>query len=388
MNLNQTLTILASLTWGLFFLFVAVALYQNVRRQGLGFAVRRLFGTYTRIFIAVAVTLTIISNSLVFIEPQESGVVISLLMPRGFSDEPIESGLHFVVPFAERVVRYPISWQSYTMAARPMEGQVVGDDAITARTKDGQEVRLDCSVIFRIDVNQVVRLHINWQNRYTEEFVRPIIRGQVRSQVARYNVDEVNSTARTNLELDLAESLRQQFEDEGLLLGEFVLRNIEFSPEFALAVEQKQVALQQVQQREFEAQQIQILAGGRAEEIEIIANAQATAIVRKGQAEADARLLQAQSQSESLTLINQALGLNRDLLLYQYIDKIAPGIRVMLLPNDNPFLLQVPQSELLDGTPAEPATAVGTPVATPPATSPAGVAATPTAAPPPTTVVP
>ena len=68
---------------------------------------------------------------------------------------------------------YSISNQNYTMSAVSGEGQVQGDDSIRARTKDGQEVILDASVIYQVDPGKVVPLHIVWQNRYEDGIVRP-----------------------------------------------------------------------------------------------------------------------------------------------------------------------------------------------------------------------
>ena len=59
------------------------------------------------------------------------------------------------------------------MSAVSGEGQVQGDDSIRARTKDGQEVILDASVIYQVDPGKVVPLHIVWQNRYEDGIVRP-----------------------------------------------------------------------------------------------------------------------------------------------------------------------------------------------------------------------
>ena len=39
--------------------------------------------------------------------------------------------------------------------------------SIAARTADGQEVLIDSSVIYAVDPNHVIPLHINWQDRYT-----------------------------------------------------------------------------------------------------------------------------------------------------------------------------------------------------------------------------
>ena len=46
------------------------------------------------------------------------------------------------------------------MSIATFEGQIQGDDSITARTFNGQEIFVDASVIYQIDPANVVRLHI------------------------------------------------------------------------------------------------------------------------------------------------------------------------------------------------------------------------------------
>jgi len=36
------------------------------------------------------------------------------------------------------------------------------------------------------------------------------------------------------------------------------------------------------------------------------------------------------------------LNKNENMLLYQYINRLAPNIQVMLVPNENPYLLTLP----------------------------------------------
>jgi regulator of protease activity HflC (stomatin/prohibitin superfamily) len=161
----------------------------------------------------------------------------------------------------------------------------------------------------------------------------------------------------------------------GLLLSDFVLRNITFSPEYAASVEQKQIAEQQAQQAKFvveskkqEAEQARQTAQGAADAVVIASEGQAEAIVIKAQADADARLIQANAEAEALRLIAEALAENPDLLTYNYIEKLAPGIQVMLVPNDNPYLLPLPS---LDGSQvATPQTVIPTPVTPPTETTP------------------
>ena len=102
--------------------------------------------------------------------------------------EALEPGLHWIVPVVEQVVTYSISNQNYTMSVSTGEGQVQGDDSIRARTKDGQEVILDASVIYQLDPAKVVPLHIVWQNRYEDGIVRPEARGAIRNAVSQYGV--------------------------------------------------------------------------------------------------------------------------------------------------------------------------------------------------------
>jgi regulator of protease activity HflC (stomatin/prohibitin superfamily) len=283
--------------------------------------------------------LTTVGAGLVFVNPEERAVVISAVQAQGYRSQALTPGLHWVIPFLENVVRYPISKQTYTMSIAPQEGQVQGDDSITARTADGQEIFVDASVIYKIDPDKVVQVHIEWQDRYADELVRPLARGVIRDAVSQFGVEEVVTSQRSVLQDEIEADLATRFEDNGLTLVAFVLRNITFSPEYAASVEQKQVAEQQaqqavfvVEQRKQEAQQAIETARGAAESVKI-----------KADGDAQARIIQATAEAQALELIAAALQDNPDLLLYQYITKLAPGIQVMLLPNNTPFLLPLPE---------------------------------------------
>jgi hypothetical protein len=58
-----------------------------------------------------------VGAGLVFIEPDELGVVVTAIGGKGIRPEPLNSGLHWVIPFVERVERYSILNQTYTMAS-------------------------------------------------------------------------------------------------------------------------------------------------------------------------------------------------------------------------------------------------------------------------------
>lgn len=326
--------VITKIAWFILVIYVIVIFVRTVREHNLEVAVVRLFSYQVLLPLIAVFALNLLSLALVFIEPQEVGVVISIVSSKGVRERPFSSGLNWIIPLVERVAHYPIYWQTYTMSNKAAEGQRLGDDSIRARTSDGQEVNLDCSLIFRVDAQQVVQVHIDWQERYLEDLVRPVTRGIVRREVAQFKVEEVNSSKRKDLEANLDRLLREQFEDKGFILDQFLLRDISFSPEYAASIEQKQVALEGQTEKEYEARQIELLAQGEAKRIEAIAVAEANAIQIKAEAQANA-----------LTLLNQILKENPHLLTYEYIEKLTPQIKVMLLPNDTPFLFPLPDIE-------------------------------------------
>lgn len=332
MILERVINIVVITGWVVLAAFVARFFIYRLRYEGFSAALRGLFKASTLYVIFIVVMLlSIINTSLVFVLPQEVGVVVSLVSPSGYRPRPLRSGLHWIVPMAEEVHTLPISWQTYTMAGKPNEGALAGDDSITARTSDGQEVTIDSTVIFRINAEDAPRIYIDWQDRYVTDFIRPIIRGLIRTYVSQYKVDEVNSSKRMDLENDLSRELSLIMSDKGFLMDSFLVRNITFSKEYSDSVERKQVALQDSIMKQYEAEQLTNLADGEANRV-----------LKMGKAEA-----------EAIEILGAALANNPDVITLRYVDKIAPGIQVMLLPSNNPLMLPLPQL-----------TSNGTPVAT------------------------
>ena len=344
MNIVDVIRSLAGFAWfgaiGLFVLAVARA-SRNQSAKGIS-------STAVGV-VLIAVVLTTLGAGLVFVEPNERGVVISpysFRAPNGYLDQPITPGLRWIVP-GERVQLYPISRQTYTMSAATQEGQVAGDDSIRARTKDGQEVFIDASVIFQVDMAKVIDLHINWQSRYQNELVRPTTRGVIRDAVSQYGVEEVVSSKRVEMEKLITDNLAEKLADNDLLLVEFVLRDIHFSDEYAAAVETKQIAEQQAQQAAFVVESKK----QEAEQARQIAQGQADAAVIAAKGAAEAQIIQAEAQAQANELIGQSLQANPEILQYQYILKLAPGVQTIFIPSGNQFILPLPDTSTTPATP-------------------------------------
>ena len=329
-SIDYLLSIATKIAWWVFVIYAIFIFFSSLRQRGFRRAVIAMFSYRVMVPLLLVLSISLLSAAIVFVYPQQGAVVVSLFSPGGIRPQPLRAGLHVIFPYLEREVRYPIFWQTYTMSHLPKEGAEVGNDSIRARTSDGQEVRLSCSVIFRLDFEQLVTVHIDWQDRYIPDLVRPLTRGFVRTQVSQFTVREVNSSVRKALESTLDQRLRQSLADKGFILDQFLLRDITFTSEYATAVELKQVALEGEEEKAHEAQQIKNLAEGQAEAIRI----------------------EARAQAEAIEVIAEALKQNGDVLTYRYIDKLSPNIRVMLVPTETPLILPLPK--LGDGDATEP----------------------------------
>jgi regulator of protease activity HflC (stomatin/prohibitin superfamily) len=334
MNIAIVVQGLATFSWLLVIGIVVIAIVRASRARPV-----KGISTMIVVLIIFAIALSSVSAGLVFIQPDERGVVVSAVQEKGYRDLPLEPGLRWVIPFAETVQIYSISRQTYTMSVMASEGDVAGDDSILARTKDGQEVYIDASVIYAIDPKSVVKLHIDWQNRYENEVVRPLARGIIRDMASKYGVEEIVSSKRVELVVNITNELEKKFSENDLIMVDFVLRNIHFSEEYAAAVEQKQIAEQTALQAQFTVEQKK----QEAEQARQVAQGKADSVVIEAKGAAEARLIEAEAEAKALETISSALQGNPELLTYQYITKLAPEIQVMLLPYDSPFLFPLPE---------------------------------------------
>ena len=334
MNITILVSALAAFSWLLVVGFIALTVLRA--RQG-----KKTRGTVTGIVIAIAAALILntVSAGLVFVQPQERGIVISAIAPDGYRKEIMQPGLRWVIPYAESVKTYSISKSTYTMSIAQLEGDIQGDDSIAARTADGQEVYIDASIIYSLDPAEVLNVHITWQDRYLDSLIRPTVRGVIRDAVSQFRVNEVYSTRRDELKSQIEEEMFNALDDNGLILSDFVLRNITFTTEYAASIEQKQIAEQLAQQAEYIVEQrVQ-----EAEQARQVAEGTKDAAIIEAEGRAESQVMEAKAEAEALQLIAEVLDRYPELRNYRYIEKLSPGIQVMLVPNDNPYLLPLPE---------------------------------------------
>ena len=285
--------------------------------------------------VVAGILFSVISQGILIVQPDEVAVVFNTL--NGNLEQPRRSGTSIIVPVIQQVSIYPIRQQQYTMSDTTAEGSIQGQDAVAARTIDGQEVRLDLTILYGVDPAQANLVHQRWQNRYEADFVRPTARGIVRDVVSRYRAEDIYGAKRSELEDAIKAQLKARMDEEGLAMNDVLVRDITFSQQFSASIEQAQIAQQEAQranlivaQKEYEADQLRAQAAGERD-----------AAITRAQGLAQATVLQAQAQAQALRLVSEQLAANPLLLQYQYIQTVGPRVTTAIIPSNSPFLFDL-----------------------------------------------
>jgi regulator of protease activity HflC (stomatin/prohibitin superfamily) len=321
------------------------------------------------------ILLSVLSSGLVLVQPNERAVVFQQLGRGGEAGnlrlEPLDPGLNWIIPFVETAVRYDIARQEVTMAGGageggfPETGGSGGLSGVRARSNDGQEVVVDVTVIYTIDPTKVNSVHINWRSTYQDNFIVPQTRSLMRDAVANYGAEEIYAGGRVALQSNTVDALGPKLEEEGFVLVDLLVRDVTFSPEFADAVERKQIAEQEAQRAVFLVQQQEQEAARARVEAQGLADAEAI------RAEGEARAIEtrATAEAEALRLVNQQISQNPNLIQFRYIQELGDNVDLIIIPSNSPFLFDT--QSLLAGTGTAPAPAAA------PAEAPAEVPAEP-----------
>jgi regulator of protease activity HflC (stomatin/prohibitin superfamily) len=236
--------------------------------------------------VIVGILFSIISQGVIIVQPQEVAVVFDTV--RGELLEPRGPGINIVIPVIQEATYYSIAQREYTMSGVSGEGSVAGDDAVVARTSDGQEVRIDATIIYAIEPANANLIHQRWENRFQNELVRPTVRGIIRDEVSRYGVEEVYSTQREALSIGIKDAIVTRFAEEGLVVTDFLIRDIQFSADYAQSVERKQIAEQDRLRAEQEAERLRVQAQGERDAAVFQAEGDRLSAIERANGEADA----------------------------------------------------------------------------------------------------
>lgn len=213
-------------------------------------------------FLALA-ALAIASSSFVIINPGQAGVLSVLGKAQ---DGALLEGVHFKPPLVSMVDIYDVTVQKFEVPAQ-------------SSTKDLQDLTASFAINFRLDPKEVVTVRRTQGTlaNIVSKIIAPQTQESFKIAAARRTVEEA-ITKRRELKEDFDTALSTRLDKYGIIVLDTSVVDLQFSTEFAKAVEDKQIAEQRArravyiaQEAEQEAQAEINRAKGRAEAQRLLA---------------------------------------------------------------------------------------------------------------------
>lgn len=218
---------------------------------------------------ALIVVLIVVFQCFTIVEAGHTGVVVTM---GSVNEGVLQEGLHVKAPFVQEVVKIDNRIQKLEVNTE-------------AFSKDLQSVKTVLAINYRVDTSKSYSIYKNIGADYENVLVVPAVNEVLKAITATYTAEQ-SVTNRALISDGLVKGLNEKLNGIGLYVTDVNIIDFDFSDAFITAIEEKQVAQQQLLKAETEKQ----TAITNAQ-----ASAEATKIKAQGEAEANKKI------SDSLT---------------------------------------------------------------------------------------
>jgi len=246
------------------------------------------------LWVGVAIVIFGLLSLTLFIVPAGS---VGVVTRWGAVNRVAYPGLGVKIPIAEGVVR--------------MDVRTLKDEAdATAASKDLQVVTSKIAINYHLDGQYAVDVYQNIGPNYADVVIAPAIQNIFKATTAQFTAEQL-ITQREAVRVQAEQALTSQLGVYHVVVENFNIVNFDFSPEFNAAIEQKQVAQQQVE----------------------------TAKQRLAQAQVDAQsaVAQAQGQADAQKALKDTGALSPEYLQYLFLNKWN-GVLPSVMGGAQPFI--------------------------------------------------
>ncbi|MEA3449487.1 MAG: prohibitin family protein, partial [Patescibacteria group bacterium] len=218
-------------------------------------------------------------------------------------DAELKSGFHLVIPLA-KVTRMSIRTEEYTMSIVQGEGQRYGSDVITALTKEGLNVDLDMTVLYRLEEEKASDVYRELGLNFDEKIIRPTIRTAIRDVIAQFEAKDIYSDKREEAANKIKDQLTNDLSERGIIIESVLLRNVVLPPNLANAIQEKLQAEQEAEKYDF--------------------------VLDKEKKEKERKIIEAEGRRDSQKIINESLSTNY--LYFLYINELKDREGTVYVP--------------------------------------------------------
>ncbi len=287
----------------------------------------KFFKKFGWIAVAAIVVLIIAFNSTYQINEQEQAVLVTLGKPQSVTD----SGLHFKIPFIQKVIKVDTTIHGFTMGySTDANGYVLDTDESLMITSDYNFVNVDFFVEYK--VTDPVKAVYNSEN--PELILKNIAQGCIRSVVASYDVDSVLTTGKSEIQSNIKQLIVGKLEEQdiGIMLVNITIQDSEPPTE---AVMEAFKAVETAKQGKETA--LNNANKYRNEEIPD-AQAKADGIIKNAEAQKEQRINEATAQVARFNAMYEEYVKNPKVtklrMFYEAMEDVLPELKVIIVGTD------------------------------------------------------
>jgi len=264
--------------------------------------------------VVFVVVLLLILNSFVIVQAGNIRVLTQFGRTIGKTYEP---GLHVKIPFIQNTVNYSTRQVTYEASDLPETSQAnYPDYTVDTTSSDGQQVELNLTIRFSIDGKQAewILNNIGTMDDLVEKVVKTEARSLSRNIPKKYTAAQLYSFGVFGVQEEIGGALEPIFEENGVILDEFLLRKINFTEEYFNVLEEKQIA---------------------EERIVVEQNILEQEKIKKEQS-----IIQAEAEARQIEIKGEALREYPQIIQLEFIQKLSPNISWGILPESGviPFI--------------------------------------------------
>jgi regulator of protease activity HflC (stomatin/prohibitin superfamily) len=270
--------------------------------------------------IVVVLVLMFQPFGLVSIKETDVGVLTKKLAGK-VDPEPLSLGWHLYNRWTESVETYKVSARSYPSNVKESENS--DNYTLELKTADGQNVKVDMTIIYSLRAKEVPLLHQRVGIHFEDEILLPQLRSESRLAFGGYAAEDIyQGKVREEIQkgtlIKLVSNLiKTNSSGESMYpainVTDVLIRHLQFSPEFEKAIEQKKLAAQQVEINKNlalaqEQKALQVEAEARGNKLKAIQQAEGEGQSAEARAKGEAAATRARADATKYELLAQAEG--------------------------------------------------------------------------------
>lgn len=210
--------------------------------------------------VVVILAVFVVANAFTVVDAGHTGVVVTM---GKVNEGVLQEGIHAKIPFIQNVVKIDNRIQKLEVQTE-------------AFSKDLQSVDTTLAINYRVDTAKSYSIYKNIGANYEDVLVTPAVNEVLKAITATYTAEET-VTNRALISDGLVTGLNEKLNSIGLYVTDVNIIDFDFSDAFITAIEEKQVAQQQLLKAETEKKTAITNAEAEAEAAKVRAEGEAEA---------------------------------------------------------------------------------------------------------------